>query len=1105
MSTRILLRFWGVCMLMCSVSMAFSQGTVTGKVTDVNQNPLQGVSVVIKNLTTGTQTDETGSYQINASPGQVLVFSMVGYKSTEVTITGSVHNVTLPVEDGMQEQVVVTALGVKRAPRELGYSVSTIQAEELTKTGSPNVVGALYGKAPGVRISTSPGGATSGANINIRGINSITGNSRPLIIIDGVPMRNNDFNNSNYWGDQRVRGNGLEDLNPEDVASITVLKGASAAALYGSEALNGVVMITTKSGRTRKGLGIDVNATYTNDRIAYLPRFQNERGPGAPKWVADGGQQDDGFFYYDLDNDGIPETRGAYSGTLNFGPKFDGQPYLAWDGQIRPYSAQENYAGLFNNPQSSIINFAMNYGSDNVRLRFSVTRQDNEMTTIGSYNKKNIFNLNTNFKLAKNFTTDVIVNYINQKTHNRPFMTDRLINNFTGMISTFDNPDWYLNKYQTSLGYRFVTGNEQSLTPDENIIRNGFRADVADYFWNSLANKSDEFSNRLIGSITNTWEIVKGLNLRSRISADVTVTDIENRNPNSIPLQFGRSGSFELQNTNFNIFYNDLLLSYRYDINDDVSLSAMVGYTATKSTTKIQSSSTNGGLSVRDWFDINASENQANTSLQRTNLLRDALFGTLNFNFKDFWFIEGTIRRERISTMHPDDNVLFYPSVNTGLIISDMVNLPEAMNYLKLRASYGIVGKYPDPYQSAASYSQGTLGNQGSGTAILYTVIPTSSFFNESIKPENKHEVELGLETKWFNDRLGFDVTYYNGLVKNQILYYSLPITLGTTSILSNLGSLRNNGWEFSLNYNAISNANFSWYTAINLAMNQNKIEELPGQITQLLHADYDGAAAQLVSKIGQPIGDIMVHPIAKNDRGELLVQENGLYQIDGNAWIKAGNYMPKGIGGFINNFTYKNFNLDLLMDYRWGGHVMPTGINWMISRGLLEESLNYSDPSRGGISYYRDANGRGIQWNGATGPNGETVYHDGMIMEGVTANGQPNDNVISQAFYYNNTYNWGGPQYSSSRYELYVKENNYIKMREISLGYKFPASFASKLGATNLYLSVFARNPFFIYRSIKDLDPEQMTGGSYWVNNVSNAGVGPATRTFGAMIRASF
>jgi iron complex outermembrane receptor protein len=1095
----------GIVLLLLSISPLFAQNTVTGRVTDKEQQPLQGVSVIIKGQTTGTQTTENGNYQLTVERGKTLVFSMVGYRTTEVTVSQAVHNVVLLTDESLQEEVVVTALGVKRAPRELGYSVSTIQAEELTKTGSPNIAGALYGKAPGVRISTSPGGATSGANINIRGINSITGHSRPLIIIDGVPMRNNDFNNSDYWNDQRSRGNGLEDLNPEDIASLSILKGASAAALYGSEALNGVVMITTKSGRVRKGIGLDFNATYTKDEIAYLPRFQEERGPGAPKWVADGGQADDGFFWYDLNNDGVNETRGAYNGTLNFGPSFDGQPYLAWDGQIRPYSAQNAYKNFFNNPQSTIINAAMLYGTENVKVRFSVTRQDNEMTTIGSYNKKNILNLNTSFKLAKNFTTDVIVNFINQRTHNRPFMTDRLINNFAGMISTFDNPDWYINKYQTSLGYKYVTANNQSLTPAENIRYNGYRVDVLDYFWNSMANKSDEYSNRLIGSFTNTWEVVKGLTLRSRFSADVTSLDIEDKRPNELPLQFGNTGGFDFTSNAYNIYYTDLLLSYHYPVSEDVTISAMAGYTATKNETKNQKSLTNGGLSVRNWFDISSSVNQATTTLKRIYTLRDAAFGTLSFNYKDFWFLEGTIRRERVSTMHPDNNVLLYPSVNTGVVFSDFINFPTFISYAKLRGSFGIVGKYPEPYQSASSYTQNTLGDQGNGTAVLYTTIPNAEFYNERIKPENKHEVELGLELKFMNDRMGFDATYYNGRVVNQILYYSLPISMGASSILSNLGSLRNTGWEFSLNYSAINTPDFSWYTAINLAMNKNKIEELPGQITQLLHRDYDGAAAQLVSKIGEPIGDIMVHPIARNDKGELLVQDNGLYQLDGTNWIKAGNYMPKGIGGFINNFTFKNFSLDVLIDYRWGGHVMPTGINWMISRGLLEESLNHSTTERGGISYYRDANGKGVQWSGSAGPNGETVYHDGMLVEGVTSNGQNNQNVISQAFYYNNTYNWGGPQYSSSRYELYIKENNYIKMRELSLGYRIPSAIASKLGANNLHLSVFARNPFFIYRSIKDLDPEQMTGGSYWVNNVSNAGVGPATRTYGIMLRASF
>jgi len=1091
-------------LLLCSIAISsYAQQTVSGTVSDA-QGPMPGVSVVVKGTARGVQTDANGHYVINAAQGEVLRFSMIGYLPQEISVGSSATiNVTLQNDDAQLDEVVVTSLGIKRESKSLGYATSTVQAKELTKTGSPNFAGALYGKAPGVRISAAPGGATSGININIRGTNSVTGNSQPLVIIDGVPIRQTAFNNSNYWGDQRARGNGLEDLNPEDIESISILKGASAAALYGSEAMNGVVLVTTKSGKGGKGFSIDFNATYTNDRIAYLPRFQDVRGPGYDVSYADIGQAEDMFYYYE---DGV---RGTANTSLNFGPKFDGQPIRSWDGEIRPYSNQNAYSKFFNNPNNTILNLALGHTTENANVRFSLTRQDNQMTSLESYNKKNIANLNSSFKLGKNFTTDVVVNYINQHTHNRPFLTDRLVNNFTGMISTFDNPEWYINKYKTSLGYKYVTGTNPSLTPDENLTYNGYKTDVLDYMWNTLANQADEYSNRLIGSFTNTWQVTPELSLRARFSADVTAMKSENKNPTERPISIDpNTGSYSLGNQNANVYYTDLLATYSKKVTESVTLGAMAGYTATKSQDTYVQRNTDGGLSVRDWFDLNASVNTArwNDDLNyRRNMLRDAVFGTLNFNLKEFWYVEGTLRRERISTMQPDDNVLYYPSVNSSLILSEAFDLPEIVNYAKLRGSYGVVGNYPTIYQGALNLTQTSLGVQtDGGKSVTYTTVPTSGFGNEQIKPETKHEIEFGLETRLLNSRLGFDITYYNGQIRDQILSYTLPISSGASSILANVGTLRNKGWEFAITGTPVQGTNFRWNSVLNFSMNKNIVESLPGGATSILHADYDGAAAQLVSKVGEPMGDIMVHPVATDENGNKIVMDNGLYQLD-ESWVKAGNAMPKMVGGFINTFTYKNFTLDALIDFRWGGNVMPTGIAWMTSRGLTEESLNYMDAEHGGISYYLDADGRGIAYSGTVGPNGEKVFHDGMLMDGVLADGSANSNVISQVTYYANTYNWGGPQYSYSRYELYVKKNNYIKMRELSLGYRLPESIASKLRAKNLQLSVFGRNLFFIYRSIKDLDPEQMTGGSNWTNQVTNAGTSPATRTFGVMLRASF
>lgn len=1090
--------------MLFSLSSLFAQQTVTGRVTDPNGAGLPGVSVSVVGTNKAAQSNMDGNYSIEANNGQKLRFTSVGYQTQEINVTSSSLNVTMQEDAGNIDEVVVTAMGIKRAPKELGYAMSTVEAKELTKTGSPNFAGALYGKAPGVRISAAPGGATSGININIRGVNSITGNSQPLIIIDGVPMRTTTFNNSNYWGDQRARGNGLEDLNPEDIESITVLKGASAAALYGSEALNGVVMVTTKSGKGGEGVAIDFNATYTHDQIAYLPRFQDVRGPGYTTQYADAGQGEDMFFYYgdDLAVDGV--KRGLLGATINFGPKFDGQPVVSWDGKVRPYVAQNSYGKLFNNPNNTIFNLALSHTSDKANTRFSLTRQDNEMTALSSYNKKNIASINSTMKFWDKLTTDIVVNYVNQHTHNRPFLTDRLVNNFTGMISTFDNPEWYLDRYSTSLGYKYVTGSNQSLTPGENLRHNGYKADVLDFMWNNLARQYDEYSNRVIGSFTNTWQVTQDFSIRGRFSADMTNLKTDDKQPNEIPVAFGQSGYYASNNTTANIYYTDLLASYSKQITEDVKLGAMLGYTATKLNTTNLSANTDGGLSVRNWYDISASNNISRGNSTKLNSLRDATFGTINFNFKDFWFVEGTLRREQISQMHPDNNVLYYPSVNTSIILNEAFQMPEFFNYAKLRGSYGIVGKYPDIYLSALSYSQATLGNQGTDASVLYTQIPTSSFGNEKIKPENKHELEIGLETRLFNNKLGLDITYYNGKIVDQILNYTLPYSTGSNSILANVGTLRNTGYEFALNGAPISNDNFKWNSILNFAFNRNKVEALPGGASQLMLADYDGSAARLVANVGESMGDIMVHPYVYDASGKKVVNDNGLYQLDPDEWVKAGNAMPKVTGGFINTFTYKNITLDALIDFRWGGHAMPTGINWMKSRGLLEETLTAMDAEHGGLSYYIK-DGKGIATTGNAGPAGEKVFHDGMVMDGVLADGSPNTNIISQAFYYAQTYNWGGPQYSNSNYGLYVQKNNYIKLRELSLGYRLPASVAKSLRAKNLQISAFARNLFFIYRSMKDLDPEQMTGGSYWVNNVTNAGTSPATRTYGFMLRASF
>lgn len=1099
--------------LFCSWQFVLAQKTITGTVSDAKDGTtLPGVNVVVKGSTTATATDMSGNYSIKAGADQTLLFSFIGYTDVEVVV-GSQSVINVKLEPGMEQlqEVVVTALGISREQKALGYAVATVDSKELTKTGTTNFATALYGKAPGVRIQQTPGGSTSAVNINIRGVNSITGRNQPLIVVDGVPIRDGEVQNNNYWGDQRLRGNGLLDINNEDIENISILKGASAAALYGSEAVNGVVLITTKSGKGTKGWSVDVSSSFSADKVAYLPRYQNERGAGAPLNVSNGGQDEEGFIYYDTDGDGTKETRGILGYSINFGPKFDGKPTMSWDGVIRPFEAQDNnYANLFQTGMNSTSTVALAHANDMSNVRLSLTHAENQGLSIGSEHIKNIANMNSSFKIGKKYSVDVVLNYINQTVKNRPYSIDRLMNNFAGMMGRFDNGDWYVNKYKTSKGYRYVTGaGTQSLTPDENIKYNGMRGDIADFMWRVNEEKSIETSNRLIGTLTNTWQIVDALKLRGRIATDFTERNTENSSTSQVPLAFGYSGGFGLESYRDVTLYGDVMLMFTKKVTEDIEIGAMAGYTAHKQTATWLSRGTSGGLSTENLFDLSASVNTPWSDSRRTSLVKDAVIGTVNANYKDFLYIEGTLRNDRTSTMFPENNSFFYPSVNSSFIFSDAFELPSVISFGKLRASWGIVGNYPDIYNANIAYNQNTMGVQAvGGQPVLYTTIP-SSMGNDAIRPEEKHEIEFGVDMRFFNNRLGLDVGYYNGLIKDQILPLTIPSSSGATSVLTNIGELRNSGVEIGLNASPIVTKDFAWDITLNFSKNKNVVEKLVSGADELLHADYDGNAAQLISRVGQPMGDFYAHPVKLDANGNKIVNTDGLYQIDADTMVKVGNAMPKAVGGFINTFTYKGLSLEAVMDFRFGGHIMPTALNWMTSRGLTEISTTAMDKEHGGLTYYvtTDANGNTINvaTDAAAGPNGEKVYDDGILQEGVKADGSPNDYIASSAYYYWNVYNWGGPQYSYSRYELYIVENSYIKMRELSLTYSLPKDFVSKIGAKNISLSVFGRNLFYIYRTLKDMDAEQATAGSRWFQQVSNVGTNPSSRTFGGSIRLGF
>jgi len=1096
-----------LCMLLFTVFAIAQQRTVKGKVVDQSGAPLPNASYQIKGTKMGGVTDAEGNFSIQITGNNsTLVFSDVNHETKEIKV-GSQSELTIALQAKNDELVgvVVTALGIKRQQKSLGYATATVQSGDIVKTAPTNFAAALYGKVPGLQVSSSPGGSTSGVVMQLRGVNSISFSSTPLVILDGVPIRDGGFNNGNYWGDQRVRANGIVDLNPEDIESINVLKGAAAAALYGSEGKNGVLVITTKKAKG-KGFNVDFNASYFQDQAAYLPKLQNVRGAGFPVPYGVYSSDADGFGSYTLNG---TKYRTNVQGSLNFGPLFDGKPILAWDGKVRPYSAQpDRYKNLFQTGHNNMQNIAISSGTDKADIRFSLTHDKFEGISRNSKDERINANFNSTIRFSKNYSVDLIINYMNQTVHNRPYLVDRMINNFGGMMPTFDNGSWYFDKYKTSLGYRYVTGSNRSLTPDENLNIPNYRTDILDYVWNMMSNNEDDLNNRLISSLTNNLTILKGLTLRGRIATDLSFNKTFNKSLSTQPIAYGPSGYFSMSTYNYNILYGDVLLTYDKKLTEDFDLSVMAGYTGRREKGLNTSVGVNGGLGVENKFDLSASYNTPyGSSGQQTYLTTDAFFGTLNLGYKSYAFLEGTLRRDRTSTMNPSNNSFIYPSLNASLILSDIFKLPSVFDYAKLRAAWGVVGSYPQAYIANVAYSSGNLGIQMPGGApVLTTGTITNPYGNDNIKPEMKKTLEFGLVFDTFNRRLNFDFTYYHDKVYDLLLNQTLPQSMGASTILSNIAQLSNQGFEASINAIPYRSKYFTWSVNLNYFTNKNKIVSLANGANEIVHSDADGNAYQIRSVVGQPVGDIYVHPLLVNTSGQAIISDDGLYKQDPNIMVNGGNSQVKGAGGIMNTFTYKSFALTVTADFKYGGHVIPTGLFWMNSRGITEESLNYMDAAHGGLSYYLDADGKGIATNASQGPNGETVLHDGMLLKGVTGDGKENTNIISQAYYYWNIYNWGGPQYSpSALYYLYVQKNNYLKVREISLAYSLPESVAGKIKAKNLTVSVFARNPFYIYRSIKNMDAEQLTTGNVWFNNLSNAGSQPSTRTFGIMLRAKF
>lgn len=1083
--------------------------TIKGMVRDVTGEPLIGASVIEKGTNNGVITDVDGNFTLTVPADATLSIAYMGYATREIHLAKRKKQGDLRVtlrEDSQQlKEVVVTAMGIKKDTKRLGYAVSTIESDEIVKAGATNFASAMYGKAPGIRITQTQGGSAGAVSINVRGLTSITGNNQPLIILDGVPIRNGGTGKSTdfaeFGNDGQIRSNGLVDINPEDIESVSVLKGASATALYGSEAANGAVVITSKRAKSGK-LTVDFTAQVTANLPAYLPKVQTVYGPGRYNTeYSDYEKQTGGFYQRTMNGESY---RSLYNTTMSFGPKYDGSDVLYWDGKMRPYlPATDNpWKELFRTGWNQTYNLAISQGTETSSNRFSYTfmgETPNSLT--GSFTKHN-FKLTGSYKPARTLNIEYSLNYIVQDVKDRPQTSLNLYGSFSNMFSSFMDIPYLKQSYVTSLGYRNTyAGGDATLTPDEAWAYDpGYLNGVSNMLWNMYHHHSKETENRLIGMIRPTWQITNWLSLRAQLSTDITDTkqtlEYETERPNSL---YDPSGSFQNINRRYDIVYGDVMLNFNYNIRR-FDIAATLGWTGRYENMNNMRVSTNGGLVTENWFDLNASRYTASSTLQRMELLKTGYMGTLSLGWDNYLFLELTGRQERSSTLK--DQSFFYPSANLSFLFSNAFRMPAWWNHGKLRLSYGVVGNAPETYAANIIYEQ------GSDNGFTWNYVP-SSWGNANIRPEKKYEYEIGFESKFLNNRLGFDVSYYNNRVKDQILSTPQPSTSGVKYVLMNVGEVANEGWDISVSATPVLTKNFRWDLTANYGIYRNKVVKLADGVPYLEISNIGGGGAKIQAVEGRPMGDIYVQVPQMNENGEYLVSDKGLY-MNQTELQRVGNINPDGVGGLFSSFSYKNIFLNFSIDFRIGGDVINEMYQYSTASGLTPESLQFRDTEHGGLSYYypgnNNASGVPVQVDPSlgAGPNGETVYHDGVILPGVVAStGEKNTRIIPAGYYYNQTYNWG-TQPEQLTYRHSVFDNSYVKLRELTIGYQFPEKLISKLGMTRLSVSAFGRNLFYFYKALKNYDAESSVGTS-WASQAVVGGSTTATRNFGVSLRASF
>ncbi len=1077
---------------------------ITGTVNDSQGEPLPGVNVFEKNRPThGVITGIDGSYTIEVdSSDDLLVFSFIGFDTQEIVVGARRDiNVTLMEEVTGLDEVVVTALGIKKESKALGYAVSKVSSDRILASGTPvNPLQSLYGSAAGVQVAGTASGVTGGMKINIRNAVSFDSKSttRPLIVVDGVPIH--DENTSiGYDAFNRDNGTGINDINPDDIASFEILKGAKASVLYGSEGANGVILITTKSGAKGKGLGISASVTTTWDKVAFLPELQDQYGTGRSPSSSETDAQ--GYF---LDENNVRTL--DYSGSA-FGPKFDPNVTLKWwDGSERPWVAQKEsvYDKMFHTGRQTTSNVAISTSGDKGSMRFSYTNMQLSPTTPGGSYDKNTFSLNASYEMNDYMTIKYTGNYYvskNLNAANAGTFDSQGARSSLGAYSADIDVDLIREYLVTDEGYNYFANPNM-----KNFFSNG-RSSVASFFWDQEQNESSFSRFHNIQSLTLDIKVNKTFGATILGGLDLTNERNQYKGKLMDPSLIGPNSGASYQDEARNIrkTYGQGMINFNTDVKD-MNISGFVGGAIRHNYLEKKGARQIGGMVIPNFFSFRnlPSGQQPIYQFDNGEDMLYSLLGSVQFAWDNQLYVEVQARQDWSSILPPGNNSYFYPGVSASWLFDQTITLPDWVDMGKLRLSWADVGRPGPRYFSNVNY-----GVSASGAGYILSppsdLPPMDENGVPNLKPERKREFEVGLEAYLFdNQRIGVDFSYYTSNTYDQIMAVTAPPGMGVQNLRMNAGNVANNGWELTLKTKPVFTGDFSWNLDITFASNKTKVKELGGDLSSLSLWSTNGLNA--VAEVGGEYGLIYqqkgwqhyINPSDPSDpnNGKKIVKGDGtMYDYNANSTKVVGKLLPDVTGGLFTSFSYKNVRLILNMDYSFGATFISETETYMMAAGVLDETLKYRDEASGGLAYHM-VNGQKVAGND---PSGGATYHDGVLLDGVFANGNVNDKVVSAEDYYYNTY------FSNGFFpEERLFKSDYIALRNIAVDYTFPYSISSKVKMKDLTVSAFVNNVAYLYKAAPNTIPES-SNGTGWDSSSYGTTALPAMRSMGIALKIKF